>query len=117
VADTEPATAALVVLVFETPAKAEQFAQLAAVQLPDSVAPFVLHGTAYEYVREETGERGQVIEISPASRFDVFVGPQGPLHHVLQRITVEADHAERTGGSIDHDGPGEGAGEGGGVPA
>jgi len=103
---------ALVVLVFETPEKAESFAMLAQAQMPEAVAPFVMHGTAYEYRSEETGEQGQVIEIYPASNFDVFVGDGGEMHHVLQRITVEAGD-ERTEGSPDPDGPRQGAGEGG----
>lgn len=84
---------ALVVLPFATPQQAEEFARIVTTQLTtdDAAPPFVLHGTMYEYVSEETGERGQVIEVKPESNFDVFVGAEGPMHHVLQRITKAGD--------------------------
>jgi hypothetical protein len=110
---TEPTSRALVVLPFATPEIAEQFARIITVQMDNVAAPFVLHGTAYEYRSEESGEMGQIIEVYPDSNFDVFQGADGERHHVLQRITQEASDAERTGGSVDHDGPEQGAGEGG----
>lgn len=85
--DDHPTATALVVLPFETPEQAETFAALVITQMPGTAAPFVLHGTAYEYRRADNDEQGQVIEIFPASNFDVFIGAEGERHHVLQRIT------------------------------
>lgn len=79
---------ALVVLPFETAEQAETFAALVVTQMPGAAAPFVLHGTAYEYRRDDADEQGQVIEIYPESNFDAFIGAQGERHHVLQRITA-----------------------------
>lgn len=103
---------ALVVLPFADAAAAQQFAQLVIAQVPGSAEPFVLHGSAYVYRSEEEGTIGQIIEVWPESRFDVFVGEYGEGHHVLQRITTEAPDAG-TEGSTDHDASGRGAGEGG----
>lgn len=82
---------ALVVLPFESPEQAETFAALVVTQMPEAAAPFVLHGTAYEYRREDTEEQGQIIEIYPASNFDAFIGAEGERHHVLQRITTQGE--------------------------
>ena len=105
---------ALVVLPFATAAQAEQFAQIVTVQLSgdNAAPPFVLLGNAYEYVNNENGERGQVIEVFPDSKFEVFVGQQGSMHHVLQRVTQEAADGSAEG-SPDHDVPDASAGEGG----
>lgn len=76
------------VLPFETPQEAEQFAAIVIAQL-DRAAPFVFHGTAYEYAVEETGEQGQVLEIWPTSKCEVYTGPRGAQHFVIQRVIVE----------------------------
>lgn len=87
-----PEAKALVVLPFETSEQAEQFAALVITQMPGTVAPFVLHGTAYEFRSEETEQQGQIIEIYPESRFDVFADADNEQHHILQRITLEEKH-------------------------
>lgn len=95
---TEPGAKALVILPFATAELAEQFAQLVTVQAPEVATPFVMHGTAYNYRSEETGEEGQIIEVFPASNFEVFQGTEGEQHHVLQRIVVKgSEDEERTG--------------------
>lgn len=93
---TSPSTAsaprALVVLPFASVEKAEEFALLVTVQL-EQPAPFVLHGTAYEY-RTDEGEHGQVIEVFPDSNFESFQGATGEKHTVLQRVVGKSGEFE-----------------------
>lgn len=85
-----PKAQALVILPFASVALAEQFAQLVQSQHPDSHAPVVSRGTAYEWA-DEDGQRGQVIEFYSASHWEAFVHQDDPGHHILQRITSEPD--------------------------
>lgn len=111
----QPKSQALVILPFATVEQAEQFATLVMAQFgADFQAPIVTTGTAYNYRSDETGEFGQVFELDPSGHWEVFVGEDSEQHHIIQRVTQEGTgHAVSTGGSVNHDGHGQGAGEGG----
>lgn len=81
---------ALVVLPFLDAKRAEDFAAAVINRGEGSAMPLVLHGTMYEYVSEEEQERGQIIEVWPEARFDVFIGERGENHHILRRTYQEA---------------------------
>lgn len=115
----QPKATALVILPFMSTEAAEQFAVLVMAQFgEDFQTPLVTTGTAYNYRSEETGEYGQVFELYPDAHWEAFVGEDSEQHHIIRRVTQQGGtDAVSIGRSVDHDGPGQGAGEGGGVPA